>query len=358
MRHSTSVLRVAFAFTLALLLFAPRGASAAECGDHDRNGTVAASDALLVLKAAVGGEGALACEQQTIEDVEARLTAIEEILARFSVSEDGTTLVLTGMNLQIVNGTGATDGDAGEGPTVNGLGNLIVGYDEPLEEDGPDEPEDPDDEAGPKSGSHNVVVGARHAYTSFGGIVAGDANAISAPGASVLGGTANAASGENAVVVAGRSNDAEGTNAAVLAGRDNTPAGDEAAIVGGSLNVARGATTSVLGGSENTASGVDSAIAGGTFNRTFGEDSAILSGVSNDAQGFASSVAGGEFNRAFGSRSTVTGGSDNVANGTTAAVTGGSLNTADGFAVVVSGGRACSQSGHSTWRAGSLIEGD
>src|SRR5262245_59737810 len=59
-----------------------------------------------------------------------------------------------GANLQDVDGSGGTDG-----PT-NGLGNLIVGYNE--------------DESGlPRTGSHNIIGGTDNGYASYGGIVTG-----------------------------------------------------------------------------------------------------------------------------------------------------------------------------------------
>jgi hypothetical protein len=39
------------------------------------------------------------------------------------VTRDGDTLLFDGMNVQVANGTGTTDGEP------NGTGNLIVGYD-------------------------------------------------------------------------------------------------------------------------------------------------------------------------------------------------------------------------------------
>ena len=50
-----------------------------------------------------------------------RVAALEQKLQSVTVGENE--LVITGVNLRIVNGLGAT-------PTVNGLGNLIVGYNE------------------------------------------------------------------------------------------------------------------------------------------------------------------------------------------------------------------------------------
>ncbi|HYD50073.1 MAG TPA: hypothetical protein VEB21_17070 [Terriglobales bacterium] len=53
---------------LAVILVTTRAAIAAECGDHDGSGAVAASDALLVLKKAVGlDESPLQCPDQCVE---------------------------------------------------------------------------------------------------------------------------------------------------------------------------------------------------------------------------------------------------------------------------------------------------
>ena len=96
------------------------------------------------------------------------------------------------MNLQLVNGTGST-------ASANGTGNLILGYQEfrPGEEN-------------VRSGSHNLVVGRGHNFTSFGGIVAGRQNTLSGPFASVTGGSGNEASGEDAVVGGGCGRTADG----------------------------------------------------------------------------------------------------------------------------------------------------
>ena len=72
----------------------------------------------------------------------------------------GNELFITGANLHLLNGMGATQ-------TTNGLGNLIVGY-QALRND----PAFPD----VRTGSHNLIVGDRHSYSSYGGIVVGDFN--------------------------------------------------------------------------------------------------------------------------------------------------------------------------------------
>lgn len=97
------------------------------------------------------------------------------------VSRNGNTLLFSGMNLQIESGSGSTDGK------INGLGNLIIGYDE---------------NPGAQTGSHNLVVGQGQTFTSYGGIIGGSAN--SATGAeAVVFGRGNTASGEDSAVTGG-----------------------------------------------------------------------------------------------------------------------------------------------------------
>lgn len=71
------------------------------------------------------------------------------------VSRSGNTLLISGMNLQVVNGSGSTDGP------VNGLGNITNGYNA--------------NDGDTKTGSHNLVVGDWHTYTSTAGVVTGSA---------------------------------------------------------------------------------------------------------------------------------------------------------------------------------------
>ena len=85
-------------------------------------------------------------------------------------------LVVQGCNLHILNGMGSTS-------TKNGKGNLIIGYNEE------------ESAARERDGSHNLVVGPEHSYSSYGGFVAGYQNTIS-------GGRANTASERYASVSA------------------------------------------------------------------------------------------------------------------------------------------------------------
>ena len=108
--------------------------------------------------------------QATVEAQQAYITQLQHYI---SISEE--TVLISGANLQVVSGEGATDA------TVNGLGNIIVGYDENTSDD--------------KSGSHNLVVGYGHTYSSFGGFVAGQDNSITGNYTSISGGANNTASG-------------------------------------------------------------------------------------------------------------------------------------------------------------------
>ncbi len=95
------------------------------------------------------------------------------------------TISFHGVNVRIVNGSGITDG------VVDGAGNLIVGYNE-LRGAGDD-----------RSGSHNLIVGKEHNFNSFGGLVAGRNNTLSASHASVSGGRNNTASANRSSVSGG-----------------------------------------------------------------------------------------------------------------------------------------------------------
>ena len=122
-------------------------------------------------------------------------------------------VVITGANLRLVNGLRAT-------ATTNALGNLLVGYNEPREEDNV------------RTGSHNVVVGQGHNFSSFGGLVVGRENEIRGAFAAVSGGFANTAHGSAALVSGGDGNTASGHSAVISGGRRTRPAGSSPRSVG------------------------------------------------------------------------------------------------------------------------------
>jgi hypothetical protein len=185
-------------------------------------------------------------------------------------------VVIAGANLRLVNGLRAT-------ATTNGLGNLLVGYNESREGENV------------RTGSHNVVVGQGHNFSSFGGLVVGRQNEIS------------------------------------------------------------GAFAAVSGGFDNTASGASAAVSGGIFNRASGASAAVSGGFDNTASASATSVSGGRGNTASGESATVSGGHGNTASGHTAAISGGQANTASGFISSISGGRNQTARGDFNWVAGPLF---
>src|SRR5262245_43211866 len=158
--------------------------------------------------------------------LEQRVEQLEYKLAHVTSGPDDVTI--SGANLRIVNGLGATN-------TVNGLGNLIVGYNEHR----------PAFLTNTRTGSHNVIVGRQHNFSSFGGLVVAQFNEISGPWASVSGGFQNTASGANASVSGGFANTASGENASVSGGIGNTASDFAASVSGGVGNVASGTQSSV-----------------------------------------------------------------------------------------------------------------
>jgi len=184
-------------------------------------------------------------------------------------------VMITGANLRIVNGMDNT-------ATANGVGNLIVGYNE-LRRGDPDCAQIATDIGGSDSrftcddrrtGSHNVVVGRGHNFTHFGGLVVGLYNEIGADWASVSGGDANTASGIRSSVSGGFNSRAEGERASISGGNANDACGEDSSISGGNANMTEcpqpllgapllGQYSSVSGGGSNRASGIRSSVSGG-----------------------------------------------------------------------------------------------
>lgn len=189
------------------------------------------------------------------------------ILGVFSLS--GTDLTLSGVNVHVEDGTNSTAG-------TSHLGNVIVGYN------------------GPSSlyhqaraGSHNFIVGDANNYSSYGGLVCGDENAVGAPYASVLGGTQNLANVEQSAISGGYKNHATGNCAVVGGGYGSTASGFYAVMLGGNQNTASAEGSMVSGGNFNTAGGLYSSISGGLSDNVSGETAAISGGRTlNETHGF------------------------------------------------------------------------
>ena len=157
----------------------------------------------------------------------------EEILSHMSIVElpvdvfgnSVRTIRFSGVNVQVVNGTGATDG--------------------------------------PGNGHGNLVVGKANNYSSWGGQVVGERNPLSGYLSIVSGGYGNTASGRHSMVSGGVGNTARGERSTVGGGGRNTAAGEWCVVSGGNDNTASGIADTVGGGWQNEASGDNSTVSGG-----------------------------------------------------------------------------------------------
>jgi hypothetical protein len=138
-----------------------------------------------------------------------KLAPVSDKLQHFSRS--GNNVLITGANVYIRNGLGATVNNG-----FNGLGNLIVGYNEGRNQ-GTANPD-------VRTGSHNLIVGVGANYARNASIITGINNSSGNNFASVYGGTGNYANAVYSVVVGGYNNVTSGGWATILGGRDRAAA--------------------------------------------------------------------------------------------------------------------------------------
>jgi hypothetical protein len=206
-------------------------------------------------------ENTVAALQAQVTDLQSALAAAHDVLALspYVTVDAGMNLVrFAGVNIQLVNGTGQTD-------TVNGRGNLIIGYDLPRTNgtyfcctsfcsDGQYPDQETCEATGQtwavshKTGSHYLVIADRNNYAQYGGLVVGTYNTSTGPAASVTGGRENTASGHYASVSGGEWNAASGFFASVSGGDRNTASGSCAHVSGGYQHSATGPQDWVAGG--------------------------------------------------------------------------------------------------------------
>jgi hypothetical protein len=221
------------------------------------------------------------------------------------------TIQFTGVNVQVVNGEGATS-------AVNGEGNLVIGYDENA---GKHE----------QTGSHDLILGEEQTFTSYGGILAGSEDSITAPFASVTGGSKNLASGVGASVSGGLSGEAVGSQASVSGGLENDATGKESSDSGGRRGYAEGEQAAVSGGLNNHAGGDVTSVTGGELNEVSGIYSSVSGGADNYADGSWDSISGGQENGISGEGDDWIGGGDgNVITGLGDSIFGGVAYTESG----------------------------
>jgi len=119
------------------------------------------------------------------------------------------TIQISGANVQIVDGEGATE-------ATNGAGNLIIGYDE-------------NPRAEPQTGSHDLIVGPEQRYTSYGSILGGRDNKALGPDDFVVG-VANRAGNEGSSVSGGFENTASFELSSIFGGKKLSTKADYEAI--------------------------------------------------------------------------------------------------------------------------------
>jgi hypothetical protein len=192
--------------------------------------------------------GQIAELQRLVEDLRARVTVLEGKLAYVSVS--GRDMVISGANLYVNSGGGATDAP------VNGLGNVVIGYNE-LRGAGDG-----------RGGSHNLVVGRGNNYVSYGGLVVGLEGSAAAPFSTALVGDRIVLTSRNVIELTASTSVAltAGSNALVSVGDSAT------FITGRGFSVQAGTTLGL------DATGNASLSAGGSFTLGSGGNAAVTAG--------------------------------------------------------------------------------
>jgi hypothetical protein len=213
------------------------------------------------------------------------LTSKLGCVLRFSGPRD---FIVDGCNLHVQNGVGQTG-------TTNRYGNLIIGYNK--------------NEVSTRTGSHNLILGDLHEYTSYGGIVSGVENTLAGSNATILGGGQNHANFTSAVILGADRGNADG-NVVLIGGQRNYGSADAH-------------FSAVIGGIENQVTGPSSVVVAGTLNIASGGNSLVCGGSENTAGGGSDVACGGSRNKSTGSRSVLVGGNQNAVSGPNGIVTGG-----------------------------------
>jgi len=212
---------------------------------------------------------ALRAEVNALKAQLTNITSLNNYISLQTVNGQPTVRV-SAANLQIVNGMNKTD-------SINGAGNLIVGYDEADGQLSLPSGFSLTLSDRPKTGSHNLVIGPAHAYVGAGGIVSGFGNTITEPYSVAIGGAANDATAPLSVVLGGIANYTGGEASTISGGRGNYASGRQSVISGGFGNAASGAVSAVVGGANNAATAQYSVVGGGASNIA-DDDYGVVSG--------------------------------------------------------------------------------
>ena len=145
-----------------------------------------------------------------------------------------------------------------------------------------------------RDGSHNLVIGAGHGFTSYGniiggyenragapwGLVVGTDNRLESPWGSISGGSNNIVGADRGSISGGFSNSVTGSWATVAGGRKNRATGLGSVVSGGESNAVDGTAASAFGGKGHTVE--ENYQVGPPWDRTLGEIQASLSQKAND----------------------------------------------------------------------------
>lgn len=146
------------------------------------------------------------------------------------------TLRITGVDVQIVNGVGTS-------LSANGVGNLVMGYNE-LRNDGSDD----------HNGSHNIIAGTRNNYSKSCGVNIGFENELHGEMASLISTENSNVSDWCSNITGGYLNTVMGKWSAITSGAYCTNWGDNSHICGGNQNnIYQGTFAGTVGGGSNRA---------------------------------------------------------------------------------------------------------
>lgn len=183
----------------------------------------------------------------------------------------GPHVIFEGANVHIRSGQGFTWHWDKVAHPPNGLGNLIIGYNENSSRD--------------RSGSHNLVVGEGHSYPGFASLLTGMSN-YAADYSALIGGDTNSASSWSAVV-GGYHNtvDNQDYSSVIVGGYLNTVKDVGGGIAGYSL---------ILGGNNNQIGlGYENVLIGGSYSSVTGGHNVLTGGNQNSVNGNSSLLLGG-----------------------------------------------------------------
>ncbi len=284
--------------------------------------------------------------QQTIESLQTQVEALEAsavvgLNEYMSVDVDAHSVLLTGANFQVVNGTN----DLLEG---NALGNIIIGYNTT----------DSAQQLSERQGSHNLVLGAGNTYNGSGNLIGGSSNQSDGD-FGIVSGHQNEYSGSGGGMIGGRYNISSLSTGVTIGGRNNTIDSDDGVIVGGIGNENWQEWGVLVGGSGNriqtnvgspTRATVICGGKGNTIND--GNYSAIFAGENNTVSGELAAAVGGRDGEISGSESVMVGTTGSSIEGHQAVIVGGeghllgSDSTDARFSVILGGRFANLNSGY------------